>query len=281
MLRSRPGFSSPRVVRRRRKVLVRRVGFGLGAILLFVALLGAAARIPTFIISNIAVSGASTVSALELEAFVAQGLSGNHLFLFPKSHDLFYPKETIETNILRDFPRIVEARFRLESLDRVHLTVKEREPVALYCGEAQAQPQNGSCYFLDGEGFIFGKAPDFSGNIFLRFFGGREATSTPMVGSRLLTADEFKRLRVFILSLEDILEESDMPEAASINDEGDVAILLLSGGKILTTRTQNFVGVQQNLASVLSSDEFQKKNLATLEYLDLRFGNKIYFKWKK
>jgi hypothetical protein len=52
------------------------------------------------------------------------------------------------------------------------------------------------------------------------------------------------------------------------------------GSKILFARKQSSSEVLGNLKIVLESETFKDENRGDIEYIDLRFGNKVYFKIK-
>jgi len=52
------------------------------------------------------------------------------------------------------------------------------------------------------------------------------------------------------------------------------------GSKILFARKQRSSEVLDNLKVVLKSETFKNEDAGNIEYIDLRFGNKVYFKLK-
>ncbi|HEY4517963.1 MAG TPA: hypothetical protein VJI74_03710 [Candidatus Paceibacterota bacterium] len=277
MSASRSRFSSPKLLRRRRKVLLWKFALGGGALVLLLLALVGLSRIPGTLISKVLVSGVSGVSATSVEGFVMQKLSGSYLAFFPKANMLLYPRHSLEAALLSAFPKISSAEIGLDDFDTLHLTVIERSPAALWCTSAEEAEEGEQCYFLDQTGFLFGTAPQFEGEVFLRVYGGIADGVPQGIGGQVLSAESFRQLFSFILSLKD-LEIS--PTALWIDAEGDYTLLLSGGSKILLSKDEDLVIVRENLESVLASDSFKNGKLEQLDYLDLRFGNKIYFKEK-
>jgi len=72
-----------------------------------------------------------------------------------------------------------------------------------------------------------------------------------------------------------------------MKEDGDIEIYLkpvdsLNFPKIILKSTSDFNKVVENLQSVLTTEPFQsdfKNKYSSLLYIDLRFGNKVYYKF--
>lgn len=219
-------------------------------------------------IADIIISGNSTITTKTLKEFAQEKISKNYLFVFPKSSIFLYPRKDMQASLLKKFNAIKKVDISFESLRSIFINIEERKPYALYCGEYGSV---GDCYFLDEEGFVFTKAPDFSGNVFLKYYGKKIS-----VGERFMPARGFQEINFFISSLSDIGLNA---ATFSIVDGNDYEIGLEKGGKILFGQKQNLSNIFNNIQSVFDSDEFNKDNLSNLDYADFRFGNKVYFKF--
>ena len=176
----------------------------------------------------------------------------------------------MQEKLLADFKEIKEVDVSFESLQSISISVEERKPHALYCGSEVSTTTD--CYFLDEDGLMFTKAPDFSGSVFLRYFG-----SEVDIGEQFMEVADFKEINFFLTSLSEI---GLNPVVFSILDKDDFEIVLGSGGKILFGRKQNLSSIFENIQSVFGGEEFEKESLEVLDYADFRFGNKVYFKFK-
>ena len=275
MVRSRKKFTSPRLTRRRRRVFVRKCLILGGTLAVLFGLSVAAFRVPWLQIANVEVLGASTISSEALSGMVQKGLEGNYAHLFPKSNNLLYPRETILKGVLQEYPRIANADLSLSDINALRLVVSERSPYALWCGEKRQSGEMGSCYFLDESGYIFGKAPDFNGSVFFEFYGA--TSGTEVLGAQFLPPEEFKKLAAFADSLRGSTG-MPKPNAVVVQKDNDVTIYLDNGRRIFVTRNADFAEARVNLESVLDSSEFKERTPGKFDYIDLRFGNKVYFK---
>ena len=236
-------------------------------------------------VSKVEVVGASAVSSEALVKSVNEGLSGNHLGFFSKKNIFLYPGRSIEAALLVRFPRLKRADLSIEDFHTLRLAVEERKLYALWCGAETPQNTNvatsslaAGCDFLDENGFIFSPAADFTGSVYMHYYGPylSSASSTPL-GLQFLPANEFKQLDAFLRALKPL---SLSVVGAGLLSDKDVKILLEHNATLLVARSSDYSGALDNLRSALSSDVFEKKSIADLEYLDLRFGDHVFYKFR-
>ncbi len=269
-------FRSARLRERRRRALLVRGGIAFAAVAVLFGGSVWVARLPSLSVSAVTVRGAVTVPVADIERTVAGQIAGAYLALFPKSNAALLPRDEVAAAILAAFPRIRSVDVARDNLNGLTITVDERTPYALWCGVAH--PAGGGdptgCYFLDDSGYIFTGAPDFSGDVFFRYFG--PAPEEP-INANFLTPGEFTELDLFARSARDV---GVKPVSLAVLDAPDAELHLEGGSRILFNRTGNLSDVLQNLKSVLESDVFRTRGSLTLDYVDLRFGNKIFYKFK-
>lgn len=261
------------LAKKKRKQLFSKIG-SIFFILLFI-LVGFifGLRIKQINISDIRIKGSSTISKQTLKEFTQEKISGNYIFVFPKSNIFLYPKKDLQISLLENFKEIKETEVSFENFQSISVNIEERKPYSLYCGSYISTTTD--CYFLDEDGLIFTKAPNFSGNVFLKYFGVLDTED--LIGGQFIPSKDFKEINFFLSSLSKI---NIIPIAFSVLDEKDFEVHLESGGKILFGRVQNLSDVYENIQSVFDSEDFNEDNLPNLDYVDFRFGNKVYFKFK-
>lgn len=260
--------------RRRRALFVR------GALTFAVALVlfgGSvwAARFPPLAVSGVSVLGAHTIPVADIERTVSDQMSGAYLALFPKSNTVLVPTDAIAAAILTAFPRIRSVDIARPGLNSLAISVHERSPYALWCGASRAASHDPTgCYFLDDSGRVFTEAPDFSGDVFFRYFG---VIPGDPINATFLAPGEFEELDLFVRSTRDM---GVRPVALAVLGGPDAELFLEDGSRILFNRTGNLSEVLENLKSVLESDVFRERGTLALDYVDLRFGNKIFYKFR-
>ena len=238
-------------------------------------------RLPEVVVEDISISGNTITKTEELRTVIEEELSGTYFFFIPKNSEFFLPRHSIEKEIISRFPRIESAEASLQGGDALLLEVSERTPHALWCGDVYLNTEDelGHCYFMDDTSFVFAKAPDFTGNIFFKYFGALDdpdfsASSSPL-GHVYMQEADFSGLEVF---LEAFKELGYIPVSFAKIGDGDVSVRMKSGVEILYGRDMRLAVVLDNLQSVLESNAFSNIAQEDVEYIDLRFGSKVYYK---
>ena len=285
-----------KLAQRRRKLLFFKIGGIVLALLLIVTGVVLGLRSERINITDINIRGNSALATKALKGFTEDMISGNFALVFPKSSIFLYPREDLQASLLNSFKEIKEVEVSFESLQAISINIEERKPFALYCGEyveqeevedlniiieepeevASSTLQNMStiekeseCYFLDEDGFVFTKAPEFSGNVFMRYFGA--LSEDVVVGGQFMSEESFHETSFFLASLSEL---GLNPITFSIVNEDDLEVTLLSGGKIMFGKKQSLSDIYENIQSVFGSEEFDEDSLEVLDYADFRFGNK-------
>ena len=230
---------------------------------------------PKFVITNIHLVGNNVTKSEDIQRIVVDDMSGNILWFFPRSNVALYPKKKIELDLLRAIPRLASADLSLTDAHSLTVTVAEREPVALYCKDVSHPNAPTGCYFLDDQGFIFSEAPSFSDGVYHVF------SSDPVIDAPLSTTylppATFAPLNPFIKSLND----AGLYPKVFVSKDGEDDLILSNGGKIMLKSDADFDLAKSNLTSLISDPSFLKggHGLNDLLYIDLRFGNKIFYKF--
>lgn len=246
------------------------------ALLLSAALaLSYASYLPQYTIRSISVQGAQNVSP-NLVADYAESIvyNGSHNF-FSRANSLLYPESIIERDIPLEFPRIASATISRSSpfSDAITITIVERQPAAIWCA---ASGETAGCYDADQNGFIFADAtPDASSSGEYIFEGGI-STSTNPIGQTFAPG----HTPGIIAFLNELGQAGFTPIGADIQSGGeDFTVPLAQGFSVDASFGQDAGTLVDNLQLVLSSGALQGKQ-QELEYVDLRFGDRVYFKLK-
>jgi hypothetical protein len=235
-------------------------------------------------ISDIEITGNKIVDTQAIKDTVTSELSGKYLLLFPKSNILLYPENSIKNILQNKYTRLENINLSVGNDKILNISVNERTPSYLWCGDnlvvglPSGNPTT-QCYFMDASGYVFDTAPYFSGEVYFKFYG------VASLGSYFSTQN-FQQL----ISFKDVLISLGLkPVALYATDDGDMQ-MFLSGGtsllnapKILFTANDNLETVAENLQAALNTEPLKSKfknNYSKLQYIDLRFGNKVYDKFQ-
>ena len=241
---------------------------------------------PRFEVSKILVKGEQASSVDIITKITSENLVGNHFYLLSKRNLLLLPRRQIKQSIIEQIPLIGQVDIdtkRTGQVNHLFITVHERRPVALWCRLKE-------CYFIDQTGFVFSLAPNFSDNILLKIYS--QGVSDPLKTRPLAQADFVLLIKAGDI-LPDVLMQADILKAevskAVVTADKDYEFYItqiLDGErrewKLLFDSQDDFAHLLSNLEAALATDDFQQDYLqknGQLEYIDLRFGNKVFYKF--
>lgn len=211
--------------------------------------------------------GRSSLSHLadSLTSAVQEGLDQTGFRLFSRKNIFLYPKSAIESGLSEEFPRIKEVTVARESLlaSALLVTVEERKPYATWCAS--------SCYVFDVRGFIFAEKTETPEKQYV-FYGGLIA-GEDVIGQTLLEG----RLADVIAFLDSLATAGYEPQGFTIDSEKDFTVSLAKEQKILASFEMPASDILRNLTTALEAEGLKEK-FESLEYIDLRFGNRVYYK---
>lgn len=264
-------YRSASIIKKRRKALY--IRFSILVIVLAIVLgsISYLSNLERFQVRNLTIKGAATASEAVIRSIVETQTAGAYFFLFSKNNVVLYPKTDIETEIATEYKQIKTIELDAEGKQNITITIEERTPYALWCTEASTLD---SCYFIDDTGYIYTKAPSFSGTAFFKYFGGVE-------GEPLGTTF---RNKAAMLLLEDFVAKLKLRGievvGLTVEKEGEYIAHLKEGGKILFNDDEGLDTVIDNIVLVFTKDNLKTSDLSTLDYLNMRFGKKVFFKFK-
>jgi len=282
MAKSRYTLTPTRLRKKRRKILL--VKFLLGIFVIFISLffvrLFSNASFMT--ISQVEIVG-STASeeTSHLEQIVKGTTEGYYGHLISKSNVFFYPRGKIIENLSKTFKQVKGVEVDLNNWSKLTITIEERKPFEMWCTSEESGASiifKDDCYFLDNQGYAFSKAPEISGDAYFKNYGNIQHASTSPIGQQFLTPELFKAISSFRESLS---KRNINPDKLIAKIDGDFEFYLPDGGRILFNTSQNFNVVLENIESLLQDPDIRgsQGTLSTsLDYIDLRFGNKIFYK---
>jgi hypothetical protein len=272
--------------KKKKKIFTRKIIIFTVLFLLLVAGLSYVSRIKRLSIADIAVTGNVVIDTETIKAEVDKELAGKYFWLFPRRNILLYPKNKIKRNLAKQYKRLTDISVSVGSGQTMMISVSERNPEYTWCRTA---PVGGNgketCYFLDKEGYIFDQAPYFSGEVYFKFYGLTDGIPDTPAGS-YVAKGYFDKLILF----KDTLAGMNLKPAVVYIPEGEDIHMYLSktkssllGPEIIFKKDSDFAKIAENLKAAISTEPLKskfKKEYSNLEYLDLRFSNKVYYKFK-
>ena len=279
--------------KRRHRVFFNKVLIFLFGVLVIFLLLVYLSCLNKLNISEVEILGNKVLDTEKLNNAVEKQITGKYLWLFPKTNILIYPQNTIKNELQNEFKRIKDINLKIKNTKTLEVLLTEREAKYTWCGiifSGVGIPQGSpipekkekNCYFMDEDGYIFDEAPYFSGEIYFKFYG--QVNSNPI--GFYFFEQNFKQLVAF----RDILISIGLkPIALNILNIEDAEIILssetslINEPKIIFRLNADFQNVAENLQTALNTEPLKSKfknKYSMLQYIDLRFRNKVYDKFQ-
>lgn len=285
-------LNSARIKQQRRKLLKKRMMLGFVFFIILIVALSFLSKNRNLTIHDIRVEGNHVVETQSIIDVAEARMAGNYLHLFSRANAALYPNTRMKNDLFADFSRISAVDISLVNLKTLSIKITERKPEYLWCGidipATDAASFQNTCYFLDDAGYIFDQAPYFSGNIYFKFYGWPHGSPPDdFSGNHFLPADDFEKLVYVKNSLANLNLKPDM---FKVSADGDYEIYLEdptgksdARPKIVFNKGNDFEKIINNLSSALNSEPLQtdfKNKFVSLLYIDLRYDNKVYYKFK-
>ena len=283
--------TSPRIAQIKRNRKVGRIRLVVLLIILLLSIIGALSYFSSHrsvIINKIVITGNSIIDSKELEQNVDEKISGRYIGLFARANFLIYPKHKIYNDLISNFPRIESLSVGLEGLHTIHLNIKERAGSFLYCGLVLPlikEDVGENCYFVNNDGYIFDKAPYFSGDIYFKYYADIKMTKGGVLGSQVYEAARFHELARFIDGVASLgfkpiylVNESDDSYSLYLKAKGDGL-----NPKVIFKEDNDLNTILDNFKTAMGEKEFANEinsKYDTLSYIDLRFKNKVLYKFQ-
>ncbi len=246
--------------------LIKQIVLGVLIVALFVLIIVGiwyGTRAEQVTIDSVTVSGGETISHEEIEAKIWATLEGEYLKLVPRRFAYLYPRNDILAAVA-SIPRVKDIELKRTGAKKIDLTFTEYTAIALWCSETD------QCYFLDESTFAFAVAPELEGGSFLRYVSlGTE----PEIGKSVLTALQQEELDEIIAGLEETGWEV---EEITVDTVGDAYLDLVEGGEIKVSLQEDGLSTISNFNTVLASENFDTLKPGSFQYIDLRFGDKVF-----
>jgi hypothetical protein len=268
----------------------------------FVALAALLVQLSFLHIADVRVVGTRALDEQEIRGHVQEHIDGAYMWVFPKRHSLYYPDKKIRADLLSMYPRIKSLDFDVIGATSLHVQVTEREPYALWCGHVLSTTSPASaapdCYFADDGGYLFSRAPYISDNEFFKIYGTPQQVSIntrtsvtlsldddvlqsevahdySMIGTQYLPEDVFVRVMKFVSVLKAEGIDSESLEVLGVQG----TLHLLTGGSVLFNIDQDLSIALADLVLAHTKKLADGQEVHELEYIDVRFDNKVLFKY--
>ncbi|OHA58562.1 MAG: hypothetical protein A2571_02215 [Candidatus Vogelbacteria bacterium RIFOXYD1_FULL_44_32] len=256
-----------------------------GFLILSIAALVWLMRHPSLQIKEIIITGNQKVETTDIRRAVEANLTGSYFYIFPKNNFLLYPQAEIRRQISRISGYIYDADIGVSNFHTLNIKISERQAKYIWCGDSAS---TSSCYLADQTGLIFSSAPGISKNIMFTIYS---PLPTNPQGKKPLTTAGFAKLDEAVGALPAILDfvglkRSDVG-AVRVSGDNDYFFIIediASRGpeewELRFKAESQLSAIASYLKALWQSAEFQaERSNSALDYVDLRFGKKVYYKF--
>ncbi len=207
----------------------------------------------------------------EHEALVASALTGSYAWLIPRDSILFLPIGAIRRALAAHDARVQAVSVRRINLTSIAIETHGRTAVATWCGGTESAEQ-GECYFIDAEGFIFALAASTSPTL------NSFAVYDPLVSGEVALRATLKHAEALPDAFDFARRVGELGSSVTkLIFRDDEADLILASG----TRVTYVVGSEvAAFADLISAKSELDLSSGALDYIDLRFPGKVYLKKK-
>lgn len=256
--------------KQRRRRLMRKVFF----VFVLVALLGGGGGYylfsQKFKIHSVVISPVKRIQEADVRDYVDNFLDQKILFFIPKNYIWLTSSKDLMAGLKLSFSAIKDVRVEKDFPDGLAITIHEYDAWGVLC---HGSPEE--CFWIDQEGIAFDNAPGFSGIIVPKIRD--ERVRTYAVQERQLSP-ELMRLIAFFN--EKAVSDDALQSVQFTIAEKDQTLRVRTrlGWEILLLETTNPEDAYKNLQVALRNEI--KDKITNLEYVDLRFGNRIFYKFR-
>ncbi len=210
-------------------------------------------------VKQIEISGNRRIESKDLIDFLDNKTSKPLLFFESKSIIFFIP-EIVAREIIEKFPALASFRLSRQYPDTIKLRVKERKPIGTWCQD--------EFFFFDGTGRIFEKTKVKKGLIV------RTENREFSIGEKIFSTREIES----IITIWNYLNPEIKVKEFHI-DEPRINVLTEEGWLIFFDLKED-IDFQLTKLYLALNEKISEENRKNLEYIDLKFNKKIYFKYR-
>ena len=233
-------------------------------------------------IEKISISGLSAIQEEDVNREISSVLSGSFVTgLIPYRFLLIAPAGTIIARIKEKFPLISDVEIKKEFPNTLAVTVTERRLFGVLCNDGIREgvvPEQGKdiqCAYLDTNGIAYQKAPKTEGFLIMKV--STDAENIPLEESAVDSA-AMRRMIALNHKLPSIIGSPILGYQLLRNSSHELRAVTKPGFVLIMKQDGDMDALFYILKTVLEKEIGSKRK--SLDYIDLRFGNKVFYKFK-
>lgn len=258
--------------KRKKRIFLSSVILSITAILLVLIVL--VLNINSLRVKTIEFTGINTLNVDELRENIFDTISGKYFGILPKSNILLYSKDNISKGLIDSYKKIENIEIKTQGVSSVLIAIKERKPNAIVCDgfkeDLLSQNTEGLCYEVDTDGYLYGTTTSDIDSVIKIYINSENVLQ---LGSNFIDKDLFHELNSFIDS---IIEIGIRFKGLLITDEGSYELYFINNDESnAVLYFDNKTPFDKTLSNFKAY--WQVNNKKNFEYINLRFGNNIFY----
>lgn len=234
----------------------------------------AATLLPAVQLTDVRVSGLQTLDERDVRAHLAVSLGKKYALLFPRRSYFLLHTASLADGLRGAFPAIAGVDMEKTFPQILAVRITERNFWAIMCNTLQDVAPL-ACAALDETGFAYESAPLPQGNLILMLESDRPSLE---VGETRIDEGLVREMQ----ALQRGIREATGREVArfEVRDRvsGEIRARAADGFMIWFKRGDDIANAMRVLKKVLDAEIGNRRE--NLDYIDVRFGNKVFYKFK-
>lgn len=227
-------------------------------------------RLPFIQISEIKINGNVFVEKQEIEQKANALLNKNLLWIIPNRNIFLFSKyELIES--IKINPAIVSVKIRKDFFKTLSIEIQEQEKEMIYCTSIEKT----ECFYVNKNGFIYAKIDDI-------IIPEQEVIIYNEKGIKGLKDNliEEKNYIDIVLFVRNLARQEIKIKEVYLKTDSTVEFISWDNTRFITSIFDEYKKDFANLIALFDQQVVLKEQLSNVEYIDLRFGNKVFYKNK-
>lgn len=216
-------------------------------------------------IKGLEVKGNKYITTEIVEDIFWNEVNGRYFFILSKKNFLLLPKKTIVAKLKRELS--VKDVLIKSNPDGAVVEILEHKSEGEYCMEEE-------CFLINAEGLIFAERPLVMMENLVKYIGTIEGD---VLGKTYTDTKVFRKISQII----ELLERVNVSiQSVSTEDFETFNLQSIEGPYLLIDKADDPTLVVNNLKTTIEQEAIHEIQFQNIEYIDLRFGNKVYYKIK-
>jgi cell division septal protein FtsQ len=227
-------------------------------------------RLPQIQISQVQISGNTFVETQEIKDKTDTLLNSFTLGFIPDRNIFLFSKKQLEKK-LKENPAIVSTSIQKSYFDTLVITVTEQEKEMVYC----ASVERIDCLYINKTGFIYAKVEGLiipeQEVIIYNEQGAKNIQDTILDETLYIDVVSFiKSAARYDVKIGEVYIKAD----------GIIEFVTRDNTRIITSIYDDFEKDFEHFVALFDKAVLTKEQIPEIEYFDLRFGNKVFYKNK-